>query len=73
MAAVREAGFFAVGLRAFCSEPRLRRFCELRGLRCFVLFLRHQSQFDWGLDPDGTPHYVISHTKDAVELSQVMP
>eukprot|EP00903_Cladosiphon_okamuranus_P009483 g9037.t1 len=31
-----------------------------------------KSQFDWGLDPDGTPHYVISHTKDAVELSQML-
>lgn len=30
-----------------------------------------QSQFDWGLDPDGTPHHVINHSKDAVELSQV--
>ncbi|CAM9597266.1 unnamed protein product [Ectocarpus sp. 12 AP-2014] len=31
-----------------------------------------KSQFDWGLDPDGTPHYVINHSKDAVELSQVL-
>ncbi|CAM9604647.1 unnamed protein product [Scytosiphon promiscuus] len=31
-----------------------------------------KSQFDWGLDPDGTPHHVINHTKDAVELSQVL-
>eukprot|EP00752_Nemacystus_decipiens_P006649 g5977.t1 len=31
-----------------------------------------KSQFDWGLDPDGTPHHVISHTKDAVEVSQML-
>ncbi|CAM9864822.1 unnamed protein product [Pylaiella littoralis] len=31
-----------------------------------------KSEFDSGVDPDGTPHHIINHTKDAVKLSQAM-
>ncbi|CAM9706997.1 unnamed protein product [Ascophyllum nodosum] len=31
-----------------------------------------KSQFDWGLDPDGTLHAAVNHSADAVELSQAL-
>lgn len=33
--------------------------------------MSNQSQFEWGLDNDGTPHGVINHSHEAIQLSQV--